>query len=215
MIKIKAIIFDFDGVLAESVHIKSEAFYKLYLPFGKDVAQKVLAHHLENGGMPRFDKFKIYHEKYLNITLNESGLNELVETFSDLVKNAIIAVNEVKGANQFLNEDRNIKYWIVSATPQAEITEIVKCRKMEDYFEKVYGSPRSKSDCVAEILADNNLDPNEVVFVGDANTDYIAADDNNLHFVLRETDENNNYFKNMSVPHIKDLTELNAVLKTL
>ena len=110
--KIKAIIFDFDGVLAESVHIKSEAFYKLYLPFGEDVAQKVLVHHLENGGMSRFDKFKIYHEKYLNITLNESGLNELVEGFSDLVKNAVVAVNEVKGANQFLNEDRNIKYWI-------------------------------------------------------------------------------------------------------
>ena len=213
--KIKAIIFDFDGVLAESVHIKSEAFYKLYLPFGIDVAQKVLVHHLANGGMSRFDKFKIYHEKYLNISLNESGLNELVEAFSDLVKNAVVAVNEVEGANQFLNEDRNFKYWIVSATPQAEITEIVKCRIMEDYFEKVYGSPQSKSDCVAEILADNNLDPNEVVFVGDANSDYIAANNNNLHFVLRETAENIDLFKNESVVKIKDLTELDSALEEL
>ena len=213
--KIKAIIFDFDGVLAESVHIKSEAYYKLYLPFGIDVAQKVLAHHLANGGMSRFEKFKLYHEKYLNISLNESGLNELVEAFSDLVKNAVVAVNEVEGANQFLNEDRNFKYWIISATPQAEIAEIVKCRKMENYFEKGYGSPRSKSDCVAEILADNNLDPNEVVFVGDAKSDYIAANNNSLHFVLRETDENNDLFKNKSVVKIKNLTELDSALEEL
>ena len=38
--KYKNIIFDFDGVLAESMHIKTQAFYKLYEPFGNNVAEQ-------------------------------------------------------------------------------------------------------------------------------------------------------------------------------
>ena len=40
--KYKNIIFDFDGVLAESVHIKTHAFYLLYKQFGKEIAEKVV-----------------------------------------------------------------------------------------------------------------------------------------------------------------------------
>lgn len=213
--KIVAIIFDFDGVLAESVHIKSEAFYNLYLPYGIDVAQKVLTHHLANGGMSRFEKFKFYHENYLNISLDEATLNKLVDAFSDLVKNAVVSADEVNGANKFLNETDDLKYWVVSATPQDEIVEIISRRGIDVFFEKIYGSPRSKSDCVAEILADNGLDPNQVVFVGDANTDFIAAENNHLHFILRETAENIELFKNKSVAKIKDLTELSFELNKI
>jgi len=212
---IKGIIFDFDGVLAESVNIKSEAFYNLYLPFGLEIAEKVRNHHLENGGMSRFEKFKYYHHTFLKKSLDDSSLKKLVDTFSSMVKNEVVAAEEVKGASTFLNETNHLIYWIVSATPQEEIVEIIKCREMDDYFEKVYGSPRSKSDCVAEILVDNNLNPNEVVFVGDANSDYIAANNNNLHFVLRETAENIDLFKDINAIKIKDLTELDAALKRL
>ena len=54
---IKAIIFDFDGVIAESVNVKTEAFASLYEPYGKDVVNKVEQHHLANGGVSRFEKF--------------------------------------------------------------------------------------------------------------------------------------------------------------
>jgi len=64
--KYKNIIFDFDGVLAESVHIKTQAFYKLYEPFGVNVAEKVVQHHKANGGMSRFEKFPYYHKILLN-----------------------------------------------------------------------------------------------------------------------------------------------------
>ena len=37
---IKNIFFDFDGVLAESVNVKTQAFHDLYLPFGEGIAKK-------------------------------------------------------------------------------------------------------------------------------------------------------------------------------
>ena len=44
----KLIIFDFDGVIAISNHIKTEAFEELYAKYGKDIANKVVSHHLLN-----------------------------------------------------------------------------------------------------------------------------------------------------------------------
>ena len=54
---VKNIFFDFDGVIADSVNVKTEAFEKIYLPYGKEIAEKVINHHRENGGMSRFEKF--------------------------------------------------------------------------------------------------------------------------------------------------------------
>ena len=39
---LKGIIFDFDGVIAESVQVKTDAFSSIYKPYGKDVVDKVV-----------------------------------------------------------------------------------------------------------------------------------------------------------------------------
>ena len=52
---ISAIILDFDGVIVDSVGIKGEAFAEIYRRFGEDIAQKVFAHHISNGGMSQFE----------------------------------------------------------------------------------------------------------------------------------------------------------------
>ena len=57
---LKGIVFDFDGVIAESVQVKTNAFAELYGPFGNDVVQKVISHHEANGGVSRYEKIKYY-----------------------------------------------------------------------------------------------------------------------------------------------------------
>ena len=42
---IRAIIYDFDGVICDSVHIKSEAFVEPYTPFGDEIASAVKEYH--------------------------------------------------------------------------------------------------------------------------------------------------------------------------
>ena len=55
---IKNIIFDFDGVILDSVNIKTEAFYKLFEQYGSKIANQVVDYHIINGGMSRFKKFE-------------------------------------------------------------------------------------------------------------------------------------------------------------
>ena len=62
---VQAIVFDFDGVLPESVKAKGDAFYALYQAEGSNIQQQVLDYHLANGGVSRFDKIRYYEETLL------------------------------------------------------------------------------------------------------------------------------------------------------
>ena len=49
-----ALIFDFDGVLADSVEVKTRAFAKLFQSYGPEIEDRVVKYHRNNGGMSRY-----------------------------------------------------------------------------------------------------------------------------------------------------------------
>lgn len=213
MHKLKAIIFDFDGVIAESVNIKTEAFAEMYKPFGKDVVCKVVEHHLVNGGMSRFEKFKYYHKEYLNQVIDEEKVQDLSNKFSKLVINKVVQAPFVKGACEFLKENfMKFDFFISSATPTNEIFEIIKRKKILPFFKDYYGSPTKKSEHVKNIMLKYKYNKNEVVFVGDALSDKEAAKINGIKFIGRfTTDKRMKKERNL----IKDFFQLEKLLSTL
>jgi hypothetical protein len=61
LLKVKQIIFwDFDGVIKDSVAVKSLGYEKLFLPFGKEVVKRVNQHHKANRGVSRLKKIPLY-----------------------------------------------------------------------------------------------------------------------------------------------------------
>ena len=193
---IKNILFDFDGVLCESVHIKTDAFYELYLPYGKEIAQKVKEHHIANGGMSRYDKFKYYEKAFLHkSTISEARIKTLSEHFSNLVKQKVIQAPFVKGAHDFLkNNAKSYQCFIVSATPMEEMIEIAEEKQIAHYFQEIFGSPKNKIEWAEHILHKYNIKVTETLFIGDAQSDYKAAKFHRIHFLLRNTNENKNLF---------------------
>lgn len=188
MNKLKAIIFDFDGVIAESVNVKTEAFAEIYRPYGGEIVKKVIAHHEANGGVSRFEKFKIYHEDFLGKKTNAEIINQLAEQFSKIVLEKVIEAPFVKGAYEFLSSNyKKYDFFISTGTPLEEIRIILKERRLIKYFKEVYGSPDKKNVHVHTILSRYNYKNNEVVFVGDALSDRDAARENGLIFIGRYT----------------------------
>lgn len=212
---IKNIFFDFDGVLAESVNIKTEAFRTMYLRYGDDFAQRVVEYHVDNGGISRFEKFKIWNGDWLGQEITEDKIKGLASEFSNLVMNGVINAKEVAGALNFLEIGSHYKKYIITGTPTTEIRRILIGRRMSHYFEGAYGSPEKKSYWVEKIIKENNLNTNESVFIGDALADYKAAMNNKLTFILRETEDGIPLFKDFKGIRIKDLTELESMLKTI
>jgi HAD superfamily hydrolase (TIGR01549 family) len=209
---IKNIFFDFDGVLAESVNVKTEAFRQLYLPFGEEIAEKVVQHHLANGGVSRFEKIKIYHKDFLNQILTEKEVLEWADQFSALVLEGVVNAPAVQGAEQFLKKS-SYSSWIITGTPTEEIKEILKRRAWDTHFEEALGSPEKKQHWTEYLLNLHQLKREETIFIGDATADYEAALFSGLHFILRETEDNYSLFTTFEGSRIKDLTELDQLLK--
>lgn len=212
--KITTIFYDFDGVIKDSTDIKSKAFYDLYAPFGDEIAKKVAKYHLENGGISRFEKIKYFHQVFLNINLTEQEIHEWARKFSEIVLQNVIDSNYVFGALESIKSlSKTLQQFIITGTPQNEIEFICEKLTITNYFKEICGSPKNKITWCNELLQKHQLSSNQVVFIGDATTDYEAAKVCDLHFVLREHEENKKLFLRKDIIKIKDLNNLAEVIK--
>ena len=211
---IKNIFFDFDGVLAESVSAKTNAFKEMYLPYGEDIANQVIEYHLKNGGVSRFEKFKYWEKTFLGRDITENRIKELADEFSNLVLEKVIKAKEVPFAKEFLKKhSQNLKFWIITGTPSDEIDLIAKKRDISQYFIGIYGSPNNKKYWTEYLITTHNLKREETLFLGDATTDIEAAEFSKIHFALRENNENKKLFSDYKGPRFKDFFELETILK--
>ena len=216
---VKAIIFDFDGVITESMDIKTQAFAYLFKDCQKEVVDKVVKLHLDNGGMSRFEKFKIIYRDYLNKTLTKDKERRLGEGFSKFCYEKMIECPFVEGVEDFLEDNyKKYKLFIVSGTPHKEMNKIVDEKNLRKYFQGVWGSPQSKGELSKMILDKYNFKKDEVVFVGDAPTDYWGAEEAGIGFIARIIPREYNPFEpgKFRIKHvIEDLTSLDKTLKTI
>jgi len=178
-------VFDFDGVLADSVDVKTRAFEQLYLPYGETIAKQVVEFHLNNGGVNRFDKIRHFHQEFLGESVDDQMVDSLAQKFSTLVVKNVIASDEIPGVSNVLEfcKDKAIRCAIDSATPEDELNQIVQARGLEQYFDFVFGAPVSKTDNLNKIIEQSGASLNDVVFFGDSSSDLAAARSVGVDFV--------------------------------
>ena len=183
--KWQAVFFDFDGVVLDSVHVKTEAFAKMFRQYGLDIEKRVVEYHLENGGISRFEKFRYYYENLLNKDITDKELKQSGEIFTKLVLKGVLESPFINGVMDTLKQLRsnNIPAYIVSGTPDDELNFIVKKKNLSSFFNEVHGSPRQKSEIIDHILKDNNYKSDNCLFIGDAMSDYKAAIETSVCFL--------------------------------
>lgn len=212
---IKVIFFDFDGVIVESVDIKTHAFAKLFEREGGDFVKRVVDYHLKNTGVSRYEKFRYIYQEILNRPLIENEFQILCDKFANLVVENVVKAPYVKGIIEFLeNYASKYKCFVVSATPQKEIEEIIQRRNIQRFFKGIYGAPTKKSDAVKNILLSEEIESSKAVYIGDAMSDYTAAKNNNVRFVAR-INRNEAVFTHIDCLKITDLTNLTDVIYKL
>ena len=54
------IFWDFDGVIKDSVEVKTNAFKSLFEDFDPDLLDQIVEHHENNTGISRFEKIPMY-----------------------------------------------------------------------------------------------------------------------------------------------------------
>jgi len=183
----RVVFFDFDGVIKDSLEVKADVFEHLFKPYGLHVSQRVRKHHEANGGMSRFEKLPLYLQ-WAGLARNQDILERLEHDFSLLAKTGVIQSSWVVGMPEYLykNAGRQV-FYLVTATPDNEIKEILQKLKIDHFFSGIMGSPETKEDAIKKTIIDNNINTSESILIGDSRIDYDAATKNHICFILRRT----------------------------
>lgn len=181
---IQAVFWDFDGVIADSVNVKVQAFEEMFAPYGDEVLKKTMDHHRENGGISRVEKIENSFRHYIGQPLTPQELEKQCEIYSGMVKEKVVKAPLIAGAESTLAElYPKVPMFVISGTPEDELLEIVEKRNLGRYFKRVLGSPVKKPEHVNNLLREFDFDPAGCVFIGDALTDFNAAEVTGTHFI--------------------------------
>jgi phosphoglycolate phosphatase-like HAD superfamily hydrolase len=185
------VFWDFDGVIKDSLKIKADAYVQIFSEYRlEDLTRQILFHHESNPGISRFEKIPLYMD-WIGINLDETSKNAFIKRYGELVKTAVVSSEWVPGSQEYLLSHCRRQYFVLlTATPQAEIEEIVSLLNIRHCFKEIYGAPFNKASVIREVLSRKECPPTKALMIGDTMGDLMAAEDNLVQFVLRRTSLN-------------------------
>ena len=181
---IKNIIFDFDGVILDSIPIKTEAFGALFKDFPADQVDQLLTYHLENGGLSRYVKIRYFFETLRHESIAEEEVAAYAHRYSLLTKKALCEPGFlIDDTMEFIRKNHGrYRMHIASGADDADLKYICKMLKIDTYFISIDGAPTKKVDIVRNIIEVNNYKKEETILIGDSINDFQAAENNDLRF---------------------------------
>ncbi|WP_277058889.1 HAD family hydrolase [Trichlorobacter lovleyi] len=207
------LIFDFDGVLAETNRIRIDGFKELFGgEYPVEAVEQLLQYACMNGGLSRYLKIRYFFEQILNTAIEDARVTELATAYSHIVKDQVIAAPAVRGAGEFLAAwQGRSDCAIISGSDECELQEVCRARGIAGYFVAVMGSPRTKHENIALLLDQMGWRATECLFIGDSKNDKDAADMAGMPFVPRKSGIE--HWDDYDGTVLTDLTELEGYLK--
>lgn len=180
----KTILWDFDGVILDSMKIRDWGFEEIFKNFKKKDVESLLRYHRKNGGLSRYVKIRYFFEVLIGKTISEKEVLVYAEKFSRLMKKELINPrNLILDSLEFIkNNYKKYNFHIVSGSDQEELRFLCNELNISQYFKSINGSPTEKSILIKNIL--NNYDDSleNYCLIGDSINDYEAAKKNSIKF---------------------------------
>jgi phosphoglycolate phosphatase-like HAD superfamily hydrolase len=144
--------------------------------------------------------------KWVNMPDVDGASANLLNKFSELVLQGVIDSPWVPGVCEYLKNYYSRSYFVLlTATPQNEIGFIVNKLGISEYFREIYGSPKLKTDMIADVLKRQDVKSSEAIMIGDSDVDMLAANANSITFLLRRTPINKNLQAKYTGPQFNNL----------
>lgn len=181
----KNIIWDFDGVILDSMPIRERGFALIFEQYPEEQVNQLLAYHHANGGLSRFAKIRYFYEQILGKPITDEQVSAYAQSFSAIMRQRLNrtelliadSVAFIRSAYQQYN------FHVVSASEQTELRYLVEHLGLSPYFKSVYGSPTLKADNIRKVMEENSYQADETCLIGDSKNDFEASVKNNISFL--------------------------------
>lgn len=171
------IALDCDGVILDSVDVKTQAFAAVAETFGEGAPERMVEYHLLHGGVSRQFKFTWLYRELTGQAIPSSELNTLCRRFAEYCHEGVMNAPFIPGAMDFIQAVSGIlPLHVVSGTPEIELRTIFNSRGLSPYFQSLRGTPPEKSSLLKNLVKDSGLPPEKILMVGDSVTDLEAAE---------------------------------------
>lgn len=198
--ELKAVLFDFDGVIIDSF----DAWYDVFNQVRNDFKLKELGkEEFRNnvwGGSVQADVKNYYKNK------DAEGIEKL---YKKLISKYIHKTKLLPNAKKTLEniKHKRIKIGLVTNAFRKPTLETLKFHKIKDYFDAVVTAddvekPKPYPDSIIKLCEKLNVMPDEVIFVGDTKNDYKAGKSAGCFFIGLNT------HGDLMISELSDLLEL-------
>jgi len=202
--KYKVLLWDFDGVIMDSMPIRSKGFELVLAQYPKEQVDQLMAFHEANGGLSRYVKFRYFFEEIRKESITDEEVLALAGKFSEIMLSLLMDQNLlIQDSVSFIkNNWQNFEMHIVSGSDGKELRIINDSLDLSSFFKTINGSPTPKKQLVEDVLADNQYDKKDVILIGDSINDFDAASFNDISFA----GYNNTELKIVSENYIEQFT---------
>lgn len=180
----RSYVFDCDGVVLDSNRLKTEAFRLAAMPYGAEAAEALVTHHVANGGISRFAKFRHFLDEIVGDESDAPALDRLLEDYAEAVREGLLRCGVAAGLADLRKRTADARWMIVSGGSQEELRAVFAERGLDALFDGgIFGSPDTKEEILAREIASGNI-RRPGVFIGDSVYDHRSATGAGLDFVF-------------------------------
>ena len=87
---IKNILFDFDGVIFDSMPVREAGFRQIFQDFDEYLVDKLIDYHNQNGGLSRYVKIDFFFNYILKKPIQKDQSLSYAKSFSDIMKKELV-----------------------------------------------------------------------------------------------------------------------------
>ncbi|AFI04974.1 hypothetical protein HCW_08595 [Helicobacter cetorum MIT 00-7128] len=185
---LEVVLWDFDGVIFDSMHLKCEGLKALFRTHGnndEEILKEFEIYHYKSGGISRSEKIKYFYNEILRTSITQEEIDKLALEFGAIVEQKLFdrahLNNEVMA---FIDKNyQNYTFHIASAALHSELQVLCEFLGITKYFKSIEGSPPSKPKIIANIIQKYSYQPSNMLMIGDSKNDYESAMANEVAFL--------------------------------
>ena len=205
-------VFDCDGVILNSNHVKTEAFFNSALDYGLSAAEQLRDYHVKNGGVSRYIKYRYFLETIVGKGFEEQEYQSLLKKFSQEVIKGLECCELATGLKELREQTESANWLVVSGGDQSELRQVFRKRCINTCFDGgIFGSPDDKESILKREIARGNI-KRKALFIGDSKYDYKASQKAGLEFLFlsswTEVGEWERWVDDNRINHLSSISEI-------